>query len=152
MKTRVLAAVALLPLLIVLALIAALLAGICLPDWNKIGGPVGQTVAPVKEKIVGAVSSVKNMIFPEEEALKSFAATAADDEAPTQVFFTVQTAKNVEAIRIVDDFGDTVYYAAYSAEMEASQEVIANSNALLWKPSCDVLEGYAGGYSDRNVP
>jgi len=56
-------------------------------------------------------------------------------------------AKDVEAIRIEDDFGDVVYYAAYSAEMEEKREIISNSNVLLWKPACEVTEGYMGSYT-----
>ncbi len=137
----------LLPILLLLVVIAGMIAGICVPDWNKIGGPVGSKIAPIKQGIVGVFESVKEKILPEDEAVKSFSATAADSTAPTQVLFTVQTAKNVQSIRIVDDFGQTVYTGAYSAEKEATGEVISNSNVLLWKPSCTVEEGYEGSYT-----
>ena len=37
---------------------------------------------------------------------------------------------------IVDDLGNTVYDGNYSTDMEASGEVISNSNVLLWKQMC----------------
>lgn len=132
----------LLPIVVILLAIGALLAGICLPDWDHMGG-VGEKVAPVKHAVVGVFDKVKGLIVPEEEALKSFSATAAGGTAPTQVLFTVQTAKDVEAIRIVDDRGATVYSGAFAD----GGDVIANSNVLLWQPACTVNEAYTGGYT-----
>lgn len=136
----------LMPIVLVLLVLGALLAGLCLPDWEGMGG-IGSAIAPVKEQVVSAFANVKNMIVPEEEPLKSFAATAADSAAPTQVLFTVQTSRNVTGLRIVDDFGEEVYAGTLSAEMEASGEVISNSNVLIWKPAYTAEEAYAGGYT-----
>ena len=102
----------LLPIIIALLVIGGLLAGICLPDWQSIGGPVGGVVAPIQEKVVGAFASIKNMISPEEEAIQAFNVTTADAEAPARVLFTVQTAKNVVGLRIENDLGETVYSGA----------------------------------------
>ena len=132
----------LLPIVVILLAIGALLAGICLPDWDHMGG-VGEKVAPVKHAVVGVFDKVKGLIVPEEEALKSFSATAAGGTAPTQVLFTVQTAKDVESIRIVDDLGVTVYNGAFAD----GGDVIANSNVLLWQPACTVTDAYTGGYT-----
>lgn len=137
----------LVPLLVALMVLGALLAGLCLPKWESMGGSIGKLLAPVKGSVVGAFNSVKNMIVPEEEPLKSFSAAATDLTAPTQVIFAVQTTKNVAGIRIVNDFGDIVYEGEYNADMEATGEVISNSNVLLWNPSASVTEGYAGSYT-----
>ena len=108
-------------------MVGALLAGICLPDWEGMGGGIGSAIAPVKSTLVGAFTSVKNMIVPEEDPIKSFSAAAADSAAPTQVIFAVQTAKSVMGLRIVDDLGNTVYDGNYSTDKEASGEVISLS-------------------------
>ena len=137
----------LLPIVIALLVVGALLAGICLPDWEGMGGGIGSAIAPVKSTLVGAFTSVKNMIVPEEDPIKSFSAAAADSAAPTQVIFAVQTAKSVMGLRIVDDLGNTVYDGNYSTDKEASGEVISNSNVLLWKPSCTIEDAYSGGFT-----
>lgn len=137
----------LVPLLVTLLVLGGLLAGLCLPDWEAMGGSVGSLLAPVKGSVVSAFNSVKNRIVPEAEPLKSFSAAATDAAAPTQVIFAVQTAKNVAGIRIVNDFGDTVYEGEYNADMEGSGEVISNSNVLLWNPTATLTEGYAGSFT-----
>ena len=136
----------LVPIIIALLVLGGLLAGLCLPDWEGMGG-IGSSIAPVKGAVISAFNNVKNMIVPEEDPIKSFSAAAADTTAPTQVMFTVQTSKSVTGLRIVNDLGYEVYNAAYSEEMEAEGEVISNSNALIWTPSCTVEEAYAGGYT-----
>ena len=78
------------------------------------GGGIGGAIAPVKSTLVDAFTSVKNMIVPEEDPIKSFSAAAADSAAPTQVIFAVQTAKSVTGLRIVDDLGNTVYDGNYT--------------------------------------
>ena len=135
----------LLPIIIALLVIGGLLAGICLPDWQSIGGPVGGIVAPIQEKVVGAFASIKNMISPEEEAIQAFNVTTADAEAPARVLITVQTAKTVVGLRIENDLGETVYSGAYDGESDG--EVIVNSNMLVWKPECLLDEAYAGGFT-----
>ena len=55
----------LMPIVIALVVVGALLCGICLPDWEGMGGGVGGVLAPVKSTLVGAFTSVKNMIIPE---------------------------------------------------------------------------------------
>ena len=135
----------LLPIVIALVVVGALLAGICLPDWENMGG-IGGSIAPVKATLVGAFTSVKNMIVPEEDPIKSFSATASDSAAPTQVVFAVQTSKSVTGLRIVDDLGNTVYTGSRSDDAQTSSEVIANSNALLWKPTCTIEQEYSGGF------
>lgn len=137
----------LLPIVIALLVVGGLLAGICLPDWEGMGGGIGGAIAPVKSTLVSAFTSVKNMIIPEEDPIKSFSAAAADSAAPTQVIFAVQTSKSVMGLRIVDDLGNTVYDGDYSTDKEASGEVISNSNVLLWKPSCTIEDAYSGGFT-----
>lgn len=136
----------LLPIVIALLVIGGLLAGLCVPDWQAIGGPVGGVLAPIREKVVGAFESVKAMIIPEEEAIQAFSVTTNDTETPAQVLFTVQTAKNVTGLRIENDLGDTVYSGAYSADGSQS-DVIANSNMLVWTPSCTIDSAYTGGFT-----
>ena len=63
------------------------------------------------------------------------------------MIFTVQTSKNVQGLRIVNDNGVNVYNGAYSADMESTGEVISNSNVLLWKPTCTVEDAYTGGFT-----
>ena len=137
----------LLPIVIALLVIGGLLAGLCIPDWQAIGGPVGGVLGPVREKVVGAFETVKAMIVPEEEAIKAFSVTTTDTETPAQVLFTVQTAKNVTALRIENDMGDTVYNGSYTADSEQSGEVIANSNMLVWKSACTLDSAYSGGFT-----
>lgn len=136
----------LLPIVIALLVIGGLLAGLCVPDWQSIGGPVGGVLAPIREKVVGAFENVKAMILPEEEAIQAFSVTTNDTETPAQVLFTVQTAKNVTGLRIENDLGDTVYSGAYSADGSQS-DVIANSNMLVWTPSCTIDSAYSGGFT-----
>ena len=136
----------LLPIVIALLVIGGLLAGLCLPDWQSIGGPVGGVLAPIREKVVSAFDSVKAMILPEEEAIQAFSVTTTDTETPAQVLFTVQTAKNVTGLRIENDLGDTVYAGTYSGDCSQS-DVIANSNMLVWKPACIIDSAYSGGFT-----
>ena len=64
-----------------------------------------------------------------------------------KVLFTVQTAKNVTALRIENDMGDTVYNGSYTADSEQSGEIIANSNMLVWKSACTLDSAYSGGFT-----
>ena len=111
------------------------------------GGGLGSAMGAVKSAVVSVFSSVKNLIAPEEDPIKSFSAAASENTAPTQVIFTVQTSKNVQGLRIVNDNGVNVYNGAYSADMESTGEVISNSNVLLWKPTCTVEDAYTGGFT-----
>jgi len=137
----------LLAIVIVLLVIGGLLAGLCLPDWASIGGPVGNTLAPAKEAVVNTFTTLKNKIKPEEEMIRSFTANCSDAEAPATVKFSVQTAKNVAGIRIVDDNNNELYSALYTDEMALSGDVMVNSNALIWMPSCVIEEEYTGGFT-----
>ncbi len=139
---------ALIPILAVLLVVGVLLAGICLPDWQGMGGGLGTAMGSVKSSVMSVFSSVKNMIAPEEEPVKSFTAAAAEAFAPSAVMFTVQTSKTVAGIRIADDNGRTVYNRAYSPDdLSLAGEVIENSNALIWKPSFTMEDAYTGGFT-----
>lgn len=138
---------ALLAIVIVLLLIGGLLAGLCLPDWESIGGPVGSTLAPAKEAVVNTFNTIKSKIMPEEELIRSFSANSSDSEAPATVKFSVQTSKSAAGIRIVDDNSNELFSALYTDEMVLSGEVMVNSNALIWKPSCVIEEAYIGGFT-----
>ena len=107
----------LLPLIIVLLVVGALLAGICLPDWSKVSGPVGNTMGNLKTSVVTVFSNVKDMILPQNSALKSFNVSTADTAAPANVRFTVQTSKNIEGIRIENDNGFTIYSKLFSDQL-----------------------------------
>ena len=76
-------------------MIGGLLAGICLPDWEGIGGKAGQLLSPVKTAVVTAFSSVKNMIVPEEDPIKSFTVSTSDTQAPATLRLTIQTSKHI---------------------------------------------------------
>ena len=138
---------ALVTIIVVLLLLGGILAGIVLPDWEKIGGPVGETLAPAKNVVVSTFNTLKNKIIPEEELVTSFSANCAETEAPATVHFTVQTSKNAAGIRIVDDYQNEVYSAEYNDELALSGEVMVNSNALIWKPSCVIEDEYYGGFT-----
>lgn len=137
----------LVPIIITILAVGVLLASICLPDWDGIGGTVGETMSKAKNGIVSVFSSVKNMIVPEEELVKSFSATASEGQAPTEVVFAIQTSKNVTDLRIVNDSGVVVYEGMYSQSKEESGEIISNSNVYLWKPALTMTEAYHGGFT-----
>ncbi|NLO85193.1 MAG: PQQ-binding-like beta-propeller repeat protein [Clostridiales bacterium] len=137
----------LVPIIITILAVGVLLASICLPDWDGIGGTVGETMSKAKNGIVSVFSSVKNMIVPEEELVKSFSATASEGQAPTEVVFAIQTSKNVTDLRIVNDSGVVVYEGMYSQSKEESGEIISNSNVYLWKPALTITEAYHGGFT-----
>lgn len=136
-----------LPIVIVLLLVGGLLAGVCLPDWDSIGGKAGELISPVKSAVTGVFANVKNMIVPEEELVKSFAFATSDTSAPAKVQFTVQTSKNVKGVSIEDDDGNVVYQQDYSELLVASGEAIANSNVLIWNPVCTISKAYVGGFT-----
>jgi len=137
----------LLPLIIVLLVVGALLAGICLPDWGKVSGPVGNTMGNLKTSVVTVFSNVKDMILPENGAVKSFNVSTADTAAPANVRFTVQTSKNIEGIRIENDNGFTIYSKLFSDQLVLGGEVINNSDEYIWTPTCVVEEAYNGGFT-----
>ena len=137
---------------VILLVIGGLLAAICLPNWETMGG-VGGFVAPVKEKVVGLFTTVKNMISPEAAEVKSFSVAASDTAAPAQLMFTVQTTRSTSGIRIVDDLGNTLYQRFYSSDPGAGGDLTVNSNALIWNPAYELTSAYSGGftvYAQRN--
>ncbi|MDD3336823.1 MAG: PQQ-binding-like beta-propeller repeat protein [Eubacteriales bacterium] len=136
----------LVPILVVLLIIGGALAALCLPDWENMGG-IGSTIAPVKAKVVAAFTSVKNMVLPEEDPLKSFSVSTADTVAPASLRLTVQSSRQVTGIRIEDDNGNTIYDKDYSDQYTMSGEVIENSNALIWTPVYTMAEEYIGGFT-----
>lgn len=138
---------ALVAVIIVLLVLGGLLAGICLPDWAHMGGAVGQTILPVKNAVVTTFNSVKNMILPEEDLIKSFTVSPSGATAPVTVRLMVQTSKNIAGLRVADDQGNTLYSAAYSDQLSLTNEVVANSNFLIWQPTCTIEQEYNGGFT-----
>lgn len=138
---------ALLPIVITLLVLGGLLAGLCLPDWQGVGGGIGSALGPVKATVVSAFASVKNMIIPEEEPIKSFAVSTSDMAAPASLRLTVQTSKNIAGIRVEDDQGKVVYSRSFDSQLTLSGEAIENSNALIWTPTCTIEDAYEGGFT-----
>jgi len=137
----------LVPLIIVLLVIGALLAGICLPKWDQVEGTFGSTMANLKTSVVTVFSNVKNMILPEDEPIKSFNVSTADAAAPADVRFTVQTAKKIDGIRIEDDNGFTIYSKLFSDQLVLNGEVINNSDEYIWTPTCRLEDAYSGSFT-----
>ncbi|MEG2702587.1 MAG: hypothetical protein RSA65_08220, partial [Clostridia bacterium] len=133
-----------LTIVIVLAVLGGLMAGLCLPNWDSLG------VAPLasaKKAVVTVFENVKGMIMPDEAPIKSFDATASEAAAPSNVIFTVQTSKSAMGIRIADDQGNTVYSRTYSPDLAKTGEVIENSKVLIWTPSYALQEAYSGSFT-----
>ncbi len=137
----------LLPILILLLVIGGLLAGICLPNWEGIGGKAGQLISPVKTAVVTAFSRVKNMIVPEEDPIKSFTVSTSDTQAPATLRLTIQTSRHIKGVRVEDDDGNTLYEKEYSQSLVDAGEAIENSNELIWMPTCTMEDAYVGGFT-----
>lgn len=130
----------LIPLLIVLLVIGALLAGICLPKWENMDNGVAKAVGAIKSQIVGLFEG----IFPAEDPIKAFTCTPAGTQAPTELRFDIRTATSVKSVRILDKMGQSVLEKTITDEASLSQDVVLNSNETIWTLRYQLEDEYMG--------
>lgn len=134
----------LMAIIIVLLVIGALLAAILLPSWSDEG--IGKIVSPVKEGIVNIFEDVKNMISPQEDAVKSFTVSPVETTAPADLTFSVQSASSstVKGVRVKDMHGAVVASATADS---AEGSVIQNKESQIWTLKYTLSEPYSGDFT-----
>jgi len=129
---------------IVLLVLGGALAGIWLPNWDAVGGPVGDTLGGIKSAIVSLAENVKSMIAPDQQRITGFTVTPAEGSAPATLIFNVQTISSVKDLRFVDEQGNVWLEKTVTDQDLLGGPVTKNSKGMIWALPYTVEDAYSG--------
>ncbi|MDD3213730.1 MAG: hypothetical protein PHY64_08645, partial [Eubacteriales bacterium] len=135
------------PVLVVLLVIGALLAGILLPDWAGMGGGIGTAMNKIKTVVTDAVQSVKEMIAPEAAGIETFSVNPSSATAPVDLVFTVQATSATNGLRIVDQSGNVLLQQTLDDSDLQNGSVTKNSNYNIWTLYYTFNDAYEGVFT-----
>ena len=137
----------LIPLVVVLMVVGGLLAGIMLPDWGNMSGGLGTAMNKIKTSVGGVFDSIKGLVSPEEEGVKSFSVSPTTATAPVELVFNVQASASVMEIRILDQDGTELLSKTLSDSDMLDGEVTKNSKYNIWTLRYTFESAYSGVFT-----
>jgi len=140
----------LIPLLVVLLVIGGLLAGVMLPDWSGMNSGLGTAMGKIKTSLSGVMTSVKGLISPSEEGIKSFTVSPTSATAPVELVFNVQASSSVTDIRILNQDGTEILSKTLTDSDMLGGEVTKNSNYNIWTLRYTSENAYSGVFTAQN--
>lgn len=134
----------LVPVVILLLALGVALAGVWLPDWNAVGGPVGTTLGGIKASLSDLGDTVIGVFSPGGPRITSFTASPAEGSAPASLVFSVQTSTRVKDLRFVDEQGNVLLEKTVTDQDLLQRTVIQNNKNLIWSVPYTMEEAYTG--------
>lgn len=134
----------LVPIVVLLLALGIALAGIWLPNWDAIGGPVGTALGGVKSTLKGFAENVISLVSPQGQRVTGFTVSPTEGSAPVALVFSVQTSTNVKDLRFVDEQGAVLLQKTMTDQDLLQRTVIQNNKNLIWSIPYTMEDAYSG--------